>query len=637
MNSDFINHISGVTGGVFPSLLLGICLPFAFLAAGRGISALARLKWRHALIRDYVLFTLGMDAFAFVCTLIFYTRSEILLNSIFIVVIILALPGIYFSGHAAFASSGHLFRRLAPSLMIVFLIAFPLLFCLGSALCPPVAWDELVYQFAVPVRWAHDHAATVYPDIPYSAFPSLPQFIYAIIFEFTGGTIALKLFNFFILCLVFAGVLLYGKIRSNLTVATIAVSALILSPVSLGAFARDSYSEVLIALNLVAALLFFCDMHGFAAKASFVPGILAGAAAAVKLTGGAVAAVILLFPLLKKRFSVFAVMLCFAAMFAMSFYIRPAVICSNPAYPYFASLFLGSQAENEMSAFHHAISSDKFGSEGVASFFTTPLMIGIPSFYKFFDGSYGFQFILFAAFFLWLIRENIIKKRFDGNAEFFLIAGVTFLYFSWYFTAQQARFLFPAAVMMFIASCRALCFLSPARRRLTLWVFLALAILSFPTKALSHYAICWKQVAGQIGRLDFIYSATGEGYLQAVQKLCDSPSGGKTLLVFEERTLYMPRGTVVATPFFQPRIFTPPDEMTTRKVIEEMDRAGASRMLMRTPENCPDMLPAYLERAVALTNAVGECVRTGLLAVSWSGPGGYVLLEKTHSNSASQK
>lgn len=637
MNNEFISHIAGVTGGVFPALFLGICLPFTFLAAGRGISALANLKWRHLLIRDYVLFTLGMDVFALVCAFVFYTRTEILLNSIFIAAIILALPGIYFSGYAVFNSSKHLSWRLAPSLMIVFLIVFPLLFCLGSALCPPVAWDELVYQFAVPVRWANDNAAPVYQDIPYSAFPSLPQFIYAVIFEFTGGTIALKLFNFFILSLVFAGILLYGKIRSNLTVAVIAVSALILSPVSLGAFARDSYSEVFIALNLVAALLFFRDMRGFAAKSSFIPAILAGSAAAVKLTGGAVAVVILLYPLLKKRFSFFAVMLCFAAIFAMSFYIRPAVLCSNPAYPYFASLFSESQAENEMSAFHHAISSDKFGSEGVASFFTTPLMIGIPSFYRFFDGSYGFQFILFAALFLWLIRENIIKKQFAENTDFFLIAGVIFLYFSWYFTAQQARFLFPAAVLMIIASCRALYILTPAKRKLALWVFLALAMLSFPTKALSHYAICWKEVAGQIGRLDFIYSATGEGYLQSVQKLCDSPSGEKTLLVFEERTLYMPHGTVVATPFFQPRIFTPPDALTARKVIEEMDKAGASRMLMRTPENCPDMLPAYLERAAALANAVGECVRSGLLTVSWSGPGGYVLIEKTRSDSVNQK
>jgi len=171
MSSDFTSHIAGVTGGVFPALFLGMCLPFAFLAAGRVISALASLKWRHLLIRDYVLLTLGMDVFALVCALVFYTRNEILLNSIFIAVIILALPGIYFSGYAVFTSSKHLFRRPARSLMIVFLIVFPLLFCLGSALCPPVAWDELVYQFAVPVRWAHDNAALVYPvfGVPFPA------------------------------------------------------------------------------------------------------------------------------------------------------------------------------------------------------------------------------------------------------------------------------------------------------------------------------------------------------------------------------------------------------------------------------------------------------------------------------------
>src|SRR6185295_14806749 len=52
------------------------------------------------------------------------------------------------------------------------------LIALGSALCYPTGWDEMVYHHELPRRWLADGWPAFYADIPYSGFPSLGELLF---------------------------------------------------------------------------------------------------------------------------------------------------------------------------------------------------------------------------------------------------------------------------------------------------------------------------------------------------------------------------------------------------------------------------------------------------------------------------
>ena len=52
-----------------------------------------------------------------------------------------------------------------------------ILWYLGTALLPPFSWDEQTYQLAVPVSWLLRGDCAPTADLPYSAFPLMPQFL----------------------------------------------------------------------------------------------------------------------------------------------------------------------------------------------------------------------------------------------------------------------------------------------------------------------------------------------------------------------------------------------------------------------------------------------------------------------------
>lgn len=499
------------------------------------------------------------------------------------------------------------------------------IFILGRVLCPPSSWDELAYQLAVPMRWIYGGGSEVFFDNPYSAFPSFSGMIFRV-FISNGGLLAPRL-AVFVLFLISAIALI--KILSPLSdkygVFSITSSFVFSFPVLM--ISSSAYSEIFILANFAGLLLFIQEGGWISQKNSrlqfgIILGILAGAAASVKLTGLIflpLVFVLILFlrkPFIKNTFEV-AVFFTTAFLFLLIFYIRPYAYTGNPFYPYFGWLFSGENSIIEMSRYHHAIATDKYGIGGLRTFFSTPFLLsaGIGQF----DGSIGLQYFIifiFAVFsFIHLSREKrFLSFRFKAFILFLAI------YAFWFFSSQQARFFVPAIFVLCIASTY---FLSLLRGRKIVFVSLViLSVISISTKFAKDCLISWQTALGFIRRTDYLYTATGPGYL----KLCDMISLQNTsinnyLLLFENRGLYLKCKYQIATPFFQEKFFTPPEEFDMESIWEVLRREKITDLIVGISSYDPDRLPQYLNRSAKIAELIGLLIDKGYISKIWEDEG----------------
>lgn len=617
--------LQSVAGSPFSGGLCAVAALLASFGLGRALSAAIGIEWRHPLFRDVSLCVLGLDVFALLVSLASYTAASPYVPHLFWLA---AIP-FSISGLCLLVRSGRLFR--AKTLVPILILLLPFAFCAASALCPPVGWDELVYQLAVPRRWLEAGHATIQPDLPYSAFPCLPQFLYWPLMG-PGGAVAAKSLSFAIFALLAVSAFLLCRLRCSAKCATVFALAFVLSPIVNG-LSKEAYAEQFIAVNLAAALLLLKGVSpkgGF--KAATFAGIFAGAVAAVKLTGAFAGAAIAAMTLLSKEVSrrTALPLVLAAALFPASFYLRPALGAGNPLHPYFAGLFTADAPTLESSRFHHAIGFEKYGADGVPGFLLTPFILGVPALDKVNDGSYGMQLFLLLLLAALHLRESVLSHgvvRFLRSPASALAVSIALLYVAWFLSARQARFLLPAFLLLLILSPGFLRSLSPKLKTAALAVLLLLSALSFPPKAIKHFSICWKCVTGGISQADFIYSGTGEGYLHAVNALStETGSGARPLLLFEERTLYMPRRCVIGTPFMQAAIFTPPDAITPAALEKALSESPFTHILARSPKDNPDLLPGYIDRSMGLLDSVAALEEAKFLKALWRDRG-YALFE----------
>ncbi|MCU0879006.1 MAG: hypothetical protein MUF06_14580, partial [Pirellulaceae bacterium] len=326
---------------------------------------------------------------------------------------------------------------------------------LGPALCFPAGWDELVYHATLPRRWAVDGWPAFYADLPYSGFPSLGE----ILFWLAAPIESLVTSRLLVWAAWLAGfVLLEAILRRRLPrhVSLALALALAISPASL-LVSANCYVEALLVADL-AALLFVLTVPQRAAsdRVSFrtatILGILAGGAAAVKLTG----LVLLVVPLgvlaalawkPSRRIRALAaggVATAVAGLVALPFYLRPWLATGNPLYPYFASWFSDDPARLEMSRYHHAIGGAWFGVHTLDAFLTGPILLAFRD--ENYDGWFGWQLVGLLA----LAIAALVNRR---RRSLWAAAGLLgllwlALYAFWFFTAQQARFLVPAMLLV---------------------------------------------------------------------------------------------------------------------------------------------------------------------------------------------
>ena len=474
----------------------------------------------------------------------------------------------------------------------VLIVAVPLLILSLSAFQYPASWDECVYQLAVPRRWLADGRILLYRDLPYSGFPMLPQFLYVPMMKF-GGLAAVKFLLYGGAACFFSSLVLLasGGMRRNLTAACVFAGSFLIAPLTVHVLI-SGYAEPLMG-SLLAAGLLLEDAVGKAPGGtsgspgfSVACGILAGAMASIKLTGGIAGAVFLLYVLLRNRggYVRFALLSALAGvLFAALFYQRPWIASGNPCYPYFGDLF--GAPEKMTSAFHHQLGA-KFTNFSVVTLVLLLPGLTFPALSRMFDGVYGLQMLLWS-FLLLIALWRRPKRIYAAFLPLALFMGV------WMLTSPQARFLIPALAFFARAMRDAFPLIRGRAGRIFLWGAVFFALFSFPPSMYSTYGANLRATAsGGDGRRDVLYGRTGDSMLPAVDILRDFlADGGKCLLVLEERTLYFPRECEIGTPFFQEKYFPGGKIPDADGLLKLLDDGGFACLYVRPPERNPDYLP----------------------------------------------
>ena len=471
--------------------------------------------------------------------------------------------------------------------LVYLLPASVLLAYLGFTFTYPAGWDECVYQFAVPRRWAESGSLDVLGDIPYSGFPALPQILYVPLYS-AGGVMGIRLFTFFVQCILVAGTI--PLFRGRRTEVAFLLAAFLLAPIVVSGFC-NSYAELFLALNLLAGIrIGFTEKQN---RRSFIlTGLFAGAMAAVKLSGILPAACLLLWRLLRmprgNRIRRALLFLSAGAFFAGMFYARPLAETGNPCYPYLSALF-GSE-HSVMSEYHHRLGHDRFGYDNALTGFPRSFSdLSRPGGSKPFDGSFGLTFLLWLAVSAVLLLRLLRRPRSRKWIPPLFFPPMLF-YAGWYLSSPQTRFLIPGALLA-IPVCLFALRTIPRRpwRLCFLSLLLLCALVSVPTKTMRYLGRNWRQafVGDAQGQLDLLFGRTGDDYLPACAMLRDSRDG-VLLLLFEERTLYMPSNARVGTPLFQDRYLA--EGLSADQLYDVFLREGVRTVYLRVPINNPDLL-----------------------------------------------
>lgn len=474
------------------------------------------------------------------------------------------------------------------------------------------AWDECVYQLAVPLRWARLAAVPVMTDLPYSGFPSLPQILYVPLLA-DGGTLAVKLFYGICQAFFLAGLMRLTKGIPR-TGRILILLSFMTAPIVLAGF-RDVYAEVFIGLNLLAGFLLLRNQKTESAPTFLLCGIFAAAMTAVKLTGFLsafclFAACFIKIPAEKRKIFCMTFFPS-AALFALCFYLRPWIATGNPCYPYLCRYFAPEQGR--MSDFHHALGLDRFGYENpVKSLIYSFRDLSLPGREKLFDGSYGLTFLLLGLLFFYYLYLLVRKKKYSSAASLYLTPVL--FYIVWLLTSPQARFLLILPILTVFVFSHALRFLTP-KKRMVFYLLLIAGIcvnLYASKKILRSCVLNWKQLlAGTTqSELDLLYGRTGDDYLPACEWLKAFAKNGKILILFEERTLYLPAGTEIGTPLFQGKYFRDLN-FTPEAVLQEIRKHNIQTVYLRLPVNNPDLLPVMLQQYQPVRNAFLTLARQG--------------------------
>ncbi|MBR3689231.1 MAG: hypothetical protein IKL85_09190, partial [Lentisphaeria bacterium] len=395
-------YLAHLCGGILPAMLVALAFAAGFAGTGYGFLRVCGLG--RGLMRGLTLWLVSLAAGFAVC-------------AFFCAAVLMSL------GAGTFPCSICLFPVLAgigclirfrkeifPSFSVqdrmpfpVLIVLVPLLFLSIGAFQYPASWDECVYQLAVPQRWLADGRVLLYRDLPYSGFPMLPQFLYVPMMKF-AGLAAVKFLLFGGAACLFASLALLacGGIRHNLIGACVFAGSFLIAPLTVHVMI-SGYVEPMMGSILAAGLLLADAALKAPGKRSGSPGfavacgILAGAMAAFKLTGGFAGAALLLYILLRKRSGHirFAILAALAGtLFALLFYQRPWITTGNPCYPYLAGIF--GTPEAMTSSFHHELGMAKFADRSVVTVILLLPGLTFPALSRMFDGVYGLQTPLWA-------------------------------------------------------------------------------------------------------------------------------------------------------------------------------------------------------------------------------------------------
>lgn len=502
---------------------------------------------------------------------------------------------------------------------------------LGPSLTLPAGWDELVYHMPLPLRWLASSRPEVYGDLPYSAFPSLAETLFWLMGPI-DSLIAPRLVSWSA-CLM-AIVLLEGHLRRILSPAAALglTVAFAISPAVL-LVGANCYVESFQLLSLAAWLPFVLrDCSGDEAgspRERVCEGILIGGAAAVKLNG----LVWLLFPVLfellrnrtrephstdpppspaRSRLLRLGLTLAVALAVCAPFYLRPWRATGNPFSPYFAELFSSDAAEVETSRYHHALASS-FGVRSLATFVTAPILLAWND--RLYDGSFGWQSLLLLALAGWALVSRLRGER---TAALPLAAVALLLYGAWYATAQQARFLVPAALVVTLLAGAGWSRLGAGAQAWCPALLVAASLASLPWRTAGYYLASWETLAGHWTWSEAVDDGTDSRYVPLVQALADrTPPEARLLLVFEHRTLYLPRPAEIGTPFFQAKYRLLEAASSPARLAESLRRGGFTHLVLARSPIGPDQGADWWDRTEPLLRTIEQGIAGGTFRTLW--------------------
>ncbi len=528
-------------------------------------------------------------------------------------------------------------RRHWPVLAIMLPVA---LFFLGSALCPPYWWDELVYHVTVPRRWHADGALLVYGDLPYSAFPSGGEILFWVLgCVSTVETPRLVVWAAMCLSLLAIYLLLQQTLERWIAAALAVVYALTRS-VMFGA----TYTHVEIILTMyVAAMVMLAT-----ARPADVPdgddtqvppwwlhgailGLPAGAALGVKLTALpllCVPAVLVVAANWKHQrrecLRTLAVFGLAAAAVAAPFYLRAWIHTGNPVYPYFARWFTNDPATLAMSDLHHRMGSANFGQPSIVGYLTTPFRLATPTLEH--DGAFGWQYLgLLAALLAAACRKH--KKQKQAIA---LLAAVAAIYTFWFLTSQQARFLTPTYFLVVIGGGLLLGRMPKYWRRGIAIVLVVVTLACIPHRRLPYYLVAWKTAVGAYPKAGFLHIGLRPTYFESITAVHErTEPQARVLFLFEHRLCYYPRRGRIGTPHFQERLFTPmPDAFTAGHFMDVVRNNNFNYILFGQAVPNPDRQIQTDQHRIAMARAVNELIHNGDLVVVWENNDYFLLKPK---------
>jgi len=516
------------------------------------------------------------------------------------------------------------------------IVAVPfLLLTLGPAMNYPTGWDELVYHSVLPRRWLADGWPRFYVDIPYSGFPSFVEILCWLVAPIESLIVSrLLIWVSWILSLVLAFRVI-GH-RTDGWTAKWLVMAMAASPISL-MISANCYVEAFQLLDILAILVLLDDLsRSETASRSIAPfvliGILVGGCAAIKLTG----VIILILPVAwysinrmtdkhtMTRFPIYVgtVGLC-AIVTAIPFYARAWMLAGNPFYPYFAEWFTNAPAILDTSFYHHAIGADAFGMRGAIGFASAPILIAWDN--ALFDGMFGWQWIVLVGLVV-LSFKNIRSKQGVNELVWFGTASLI-LYSFWFFSAQQARFALPWYLTMILLACSGLRELKGRMRTLFGVLLVGTTVVSLPWTNAGYYLASWERLLGIWSHTQYVDDSLEVEYvplIDAIEK--HTPINARLFLLFEHRSLYIPRECVIGTPFFQAEGLTPPEPYSDPdRLLHYLSENKCTHMVLATKLLGPDRSGNWWNRGDSVFSGIEKGVKSGTLKIVWTSDC-YVLL-----------
>ena len=368
-------------------------------------------------------------------------------------------------------------------------------------------------------------------------------------------------------------------------------------------------------------------------------GVFSGFALAVKLTGVIIPVVLGLLLIVRVRrgrskdgmrrwlrsaLAFTAAVLVIAAAFTW----RAALATGDPVYPYFADLFTDRASALATSEYHHDAGRLHFGEKLAGPWQTlryyaaTPALLTLgPVVETNYDGYFGLQCLIHIG----LIGTVLVARRRQPAAErdplFWVYLGFALLFYTfWFFTAQQSRFLLPGLFCAVLASSCAGPMLAGRPGNVLLAALLILTLASVPPRLYEQVVFGWQNLAtGRFTRYEYLNAALKDDYLQACLAIRErTPTNARILLIYEQRSLYVPRSCEIGTPFFQERFFTPPDAITSDEdLLKELTRSGITHVLIAYHPHDPDQMPKYMELGKTFQDRLGRLSLSHRLKTLW--------------------